>query len=459
MILCLKQQVVFLFFILLFSGCAFFSPDERELDPVGLPSTYNSIQNGTGKLDGWWRAFKSQELNHLVDTALDENFDIQVAWARLKQAQTEVVKSRAGLFPELDIGLEGSRTRTYADQDLISDSKSSSLQLAASYESDLWSKISSRHRANRLSARAAFEDMHTAKISLVGEVVSTWIDFVALRQEVEVLRKQIQLNNNLFQLQIKRFEKGMATALEVTQQKELLASSRSALPSLQARKRLALHELAFLLGRADPQSICIQQKHLPKPIPRPKTGIPVDLLAKRPDVRAAFLRLRSSDWEVSVAKANRLPSLSISAQMAFSSDNFQLAWGDWLTRLGANLTAPLFDAGYLQAEVHRTEAIVDEHLANYALTILEAVKEVRDALANEVAQKEKLSRLKEELDAAKQAREQARIRYLKGQSDYLNFLTQQRSVQSLERDLIAARADWLSYRVALYRALGAGWEE
>ncbi|MFP4034228.1 MAG: efflux transporter outer membrane subunit [Desulfovermiculus sp.] len=446
--------------IVLLSGCTAFSPPERRPSQlVELPSGYAWNANGTAPIKNWWQAFHSPELNRLVDTALDENLDIQSSWARLRQARAAAAKSRAGLFPSVQTSLEGSRSRTYQDYGLITDSKSSSLELAASYELDLWGKIRSGYTADSLSARAAYEDLRSAAISLTGEVVGAWVELLGKRQEIQVVRDQIRTNEKLLQLQATRFEKGMASALDVTQQQELLASSRSALPLLQAGERLALNRLALLLGQADAESVSIQSQSLPDPPPPPDTGIPADLLMARPDVRAAFSRLRASDWEVSVARADRLPSLSLSARSGLSSDSFTLAWGDWLTRLGANLSAPVFDAGSRQAEVDRAQAMAEERLAEYAATVLEAIKEVQDALANISGQQDQISMVNDELKAARQARNQASLRYLKGQSDYLNFITQERNVQGLQRDLVAARADLLSYQVALYRALGTGGPE
>ncbi|MDZ7760659.1 MAG: efflux transporter outer membrane subunit [Desulfovermiculus sp.] len=440
----------------LLSGCMAFAPPQRSAQPVEFPTAFAWNMNGTAPVEAWWEAFNSRELNRLVDTALDDNFDIRASWARLRQAQAVAAKSRAGLFPVVDTGLEGSRTRTYRDNDLLSDNKSASLDLAASFELDLWGRIRSGYTADQLSARSAHEDVRAAVISLTGEVVGTWVDLLASRQEMQVVKEQVQINEQLLRLQATRFENGMATALDVTQQQELVANSRSALPPLQARERVALNKLALLLGQADMQTVSIQEQSLPQPVSQPETGIPAELLMSRPDVRAAYYRLLSADWEVSVARADRLPSLSISARTAMSSDSFRLAWGDWLTRLGTNLSAPLFDAGARKAEVERTQAVVDERLADYSAAVLEAIKEVQDALANISGQENRIAELKDELRAAKQARSQARLRYLKGQSDYLNFITQQRSVQGLQRNLITARTDLLSSQIALYRALGGG---
>jgi NodT family efflux transporter outer membrane factor (OMF) lipoprotein len=417
--------------------------------------------NGTSPIDAWWHSFKSQELNRFIDTALGKNFNLRSSWARLAQARASARKSRAGLFPVLDFSLEGSRTRSYRDYDLAADSKSTSLDLAASYELDLWGRIRAGYVADQLSTLAAREDVRTTALSLTGEVVRAWVDLLAAREEMRVVQEQIQLNEHLLTLQVSRFENGMASALDVSQQQELVANSRSALPLLEAREKTALNQLALLLGQADPGSVEVHRHALPQPLAQPKTGIPSSLLMSRPDVRAAYYRLQSADWMVSIARADRLPSLSISARTAISNERFTLAWGNWLTRLGANLTGPVFDAGSRRAEVARTKAAAEERLAEYATTVLKAIKEVQDSLANIAGQKKRITRREQELKAAEQARDQARIRYIKGQSDYLNFITQQRSVQSLERNLIAAKADLLSSQIALYRALGGGtgWTE
>lgn len=452
----LRLSFLFALAIALISGCTALSPPQRSLQPIELPAGYALNMNGTAPIQTWWEALNSPELNRLVDKAFEDNLDIRSSWARLRQARAAAVKSRTGFFPAVDTGLEASRARTYRDYDLLTDTRSSSLDLAASFELDLWGRISSGYRADQLSARAAHEDIRAAAISLTGEVVNTWVELLAARQEMQVVQDQIRTNEKLLKIQTTRFENGMASALDITQQQELLANSRSALPPLQARERVALNKLTFLLGQSDVQSISIRQRELPQPVPQPKTGIPADLLMSRPDVRAAYYRLRSADFEVSVARADRLPSLSLSARSAISSDDFSLAWGDWLTRLGTNFSAPLFDAGARKAEVERTRAVVDERLAGYTATVLEAIREVQDALANISGQKDRIAGLEDELRAAQQARDQARLRYLKGQSDYLNFVTQQRSVQTLQRNLVAARADLLTFQVALYRALGGG---
>ena len=439
------------------SGCAGFSPQKPDI-PLDVSSSFLSSWNGTGALQAWWRSFHSDELNRLMDQALDRNMNVRSAWARLAQAQAVAEKTRAGLFPSLDLSGDVSRTRTYVHKELVSDSKSASLDLAASYELDLWGEIRSQEYADVASAQARAFDVQAAKVSLAGELSTAWIDLVALRQEIRLLQEQIETNTGVLRLQISRFENGADNALEVSQQQQTLAASRADLPALQAQEAVKLHQIALLAGTIDPDGLNIQTQTLPEPLPLPQVGLPARVLMARPDVQAAALRLRSAGWDVAQARAARLPRISLSTTAGLSSSTFNLVWGDWLTRLGANLSAPLFDAGLRRAEVQRALAVVDEQVAEYALTVLEAVQEVRNALTRERHQQETIQGLEKELQAARQARMQARLRYTNGQSGYVNVLLQQRSVQSLERQLLTARAELLLQRVALYRALGAGWE-
>ncbi|MFP4391634.1 MAG: efflux transporter outer membrane subunit [Desulfohalobiaceae bacterium] len=437
-------------------GCSPFAPQLPESDPVSLPEDFSLEYQGTQMVDNWWEAWQSPELNRLVQTALDENFDIRSAWARLRQARALAEQAGADAWPEANLQGSLERTRTYRDQDLVQDSESSSLGLQAAYELDLWGSIESKRQARKLEAQAEYEDVQAAAVSIAAEVAQAWLDVLALEQEKKVLQQQIKINQDLLSSQILRLEKGMGTALDVTRQRETLASSRADLPNLESQQRLAFHKLAVLTGRADPDELGLDSKELPDLMPRPQAGVPADLLRSRPDVRSAYMRLTSSGWDVAQAKASRLPQLNISARGTLSREELSLAWGDWLYRLGADLSAPIFDAGYLRAEVKRSLAKEQEQLAEYASVVLQAVREVQDALAREKGQQERISRLKEELQAARQARQQARLRYLKGQGDYLDFLTQLRSVQDLERRLVTAKAEQLEHRISLYRALGGG---
>jgi multidrug efflux system outer membrane protein len=191
--------------------------------------------------------------------------------------------------------------------------------------------------------------------------------------------------------------------------------------------------------------------------PFPAVGLPADLLANRPDVRAAGVRLQSAQWQVSAARANRLPALRLTADAQYGRSDLDLLFDTWLLSLAADLTAPIFDGGRRAAEVDRTRALVDENLWAYRRTVLTAVKEVEDAMVSEIRQREHIEGLKAVNATAQKGLEEAIGRYRNGLSDYLPVITQLLSFQDLERNLIVQQEQLIRYRIGLYRALGGGW--
>jgi outer membrane protein TolC len=224
---------------------------------------------------------------------------------------------------------------------------------------------------------------------------------------------------------------------------------------LQANERQLHNLLAVLSGRTAIEDL--GQETLPEIIPLPSTGVPADLLAARPDIQAAGLRLQSTDWVVSAARADRLPNLTISSRAAFSSGHLDLLFDNWIMSLAGSIAGPLFDAGQRSAEVDRTRAVAEEALADYARTVSEAIREVEDNLEAEMRQQEYIALLGDQLDATRVTLKDARLQYQNGQSNYLAYLTAWNSVQSLERQMAEETAARIKYRVALYRALGKHW--
>ena len=451
----------FMLVALLF-GCATFEPQERKKPPLEMPHSYELYHVGEPGIGPWWTVFDSAELNAFITEALSQNFDIQSVYARLRQAQAVAQQVGAQKLPNLNYELEGgkSRTQTKATEyapTLIAEQETWRAGLAASYEIDLWGRVRAEQRAEIVQAEAVREDLDAAAVSVAGEVILTWLDIIAERRKMVILNEQIRTNETLLELQELRFANGIASGLDVSQQKQALAAAKSEMPLLELSERILLSQLTLLLGRASSQDLQIQQDTLPGLIDMPSTGLPADLLASRPDVRAAGLRLRSADWEVSAARANRLPSLSLSASAAFSSGNVDLLFDNWVTSLSASLTGPLFDAGRRKAEVARTRAVAEERLADYAKTVAQAIKEVEDYLVAERYQQDYLILLTEQLNAARLTLKNASLQYQNGQSDYLSYLSAWNTIQSIERQMVAEEATLIKNRVGLYRAVGGSW--
>lgn len=450
--------------VALTSGCAAFTPVERPDAPLEIPLQYSLYGAETPGPDNWWKSFDSAELNRLVETALGANYDIQIAAAQLRQADAVARQAGAGLWPAVDAeagaGVTRQQSKTAAGAPAANaESQTWTAGLAASYEVDLWGRLRAGRTAEILNAQASEADLATARMTVAASVVETWVDLLSVRKQERILEKQIHTNQTLLELEKLRFANGQATALDVSQQREALAAAKAQMPSLRISEQQLLSSLAILLGKATQPDLEGESADLPTLLPLPSVGIPADLLAARPDVRAAGLRLKSADWSVAAARADRLPNITLSASAAFSSGSLDLLFDNWLLNLAGSVTGPVFDAGSRKAEVERARAEADEYLATYAQTVASAVHEVEDNLVSEKQQGLYIALLGEQLDAARTTLKDARLQYINGQGDYLSYLTAWSSVQDLERQLIAEQANQIKYRVALYRALGGAWTE
>lgn len=428
-----------------------------------MPRTFSLYPSGPERQERWWQEFNDGELNALIGEALSGSFTLKEAWARLNQAKALAVQSGASLYPGLSTTAGPSYKRqraknTSGNLTTIS-TKTYSLGLTTSYELDLWGRIRSEQEAKILDATATREDLNAAAMTLAAEVAENWINIISQRRQMQILNEQLGINTTYLELIELRFRKGMVSALDVYQQRQVVAQVRAQIPLVEEQEQILMHTLALLLGKPPRTALAISRSTLPEPFEIPKTGLPADLLATRPDVRAAGLKLRSMDWQVAAARANRLPTISLTASAAYQAPDINLLFHSWLTNLAANLTAPLFDGGRRAAEVDRLRAVADENLSAYRRTVYTAIKEVEDALITEEKRRRHIDALKAEIEAAGRALDEARERYLKGIDDYLPVLTQLLKVQSLDVDLIKRQAELLIARVALYRALGGTWAD
>jgi NodT family efflux transporter outer membrane factor (OMF) lipoprotein len=440
---------------LLLTSCAIYAPQERSNLNHEVPahfSLYSEQEPDSG--NRWWESFQSPELNRLIGEALTNSPSIEQAWARLAQAEAIAVKAGAARRPAL--GYEGAAA---ARRNSISDDTTETyvLGLNASYELDLWGRIKSETEAAALDLEASREDLNTAMITLSARVALNWMGIVSQRRQTELIEHQLNANQTSLELIELRFRKSLAGALDVYQQRQVVAATASRIPPARLREILILNELSALLGRADLQSLEIATGGLPDLGALPSIGIPADMLANRPDVRRAGLKLRAADWSVSAARANRLPTLRLTASGEYANSEFSDLFDDWFANLAGSLTGPIFDGGRRRAEVKRTRAVANERLAAYRETVINAIREVEDALVSEQKQHEYIAALDHRLQAAQHSYEEAINRYRNGLIEYTTVLIQLNTLQGIERDRIEAQFNLLRYRIDLYRALGGNW--
>ncbi len=447
------------------AGCSPFSPSMKSTDLVALPDRFvlfsdNGSLPGNALLpDKWWTAFHSRELDGFVQKALGANFDLQAAWARLRQTRATAIQAGSDLYPSLEAtgGYSHSRKKTdSSSRETTTDNNA--LGLSAGYEVDLWGRVEAKATSGALDVEASREDLNSAAMTVAGEVVGKWLQIQAQREKKRILQEQITSNETYLELIELRFCNSLATALDVYQQRESLARVRAQLPPVESSEQLLLHELAILLG-LPAGSVTVADAQLPRLADLPALGIPSDLLAKRPDIRGAGLKLHSAEWAVAAARADRLPSVTLGAGMDFSSAQLATLFENWMLTLAGSVVGPIFDGGHRKAEVEKTRGVVDERLADYKNTVYAAFKEVEDALSTEKWQKRYIQARHNQLEAARINLSEAALRYEQGLDDYLPVLTALISVQTLELSKVTDLTDLLLNRVALYRALGGSWTE
>ncbi|WP_411728355.1 efflux transporter outer membrane subunit [Methyloglobulus sp.] len=439
-------KAIFIVLILgLLSACSVTIKDFPA--PVTLPAKF-SASGQAKQSDRWWLAFNDTALNQLCGQALSDNFSLLAAFNRFEQARAIAKRSGAELIPQVNGGLLGSQAsaQSQRNNDLV-------LGLAASYELDLWGRIRSAVNAAKLDANAAEEDVFSAAISLTAEIATTWYRLIEQRQQLKLLDQQIEINRNNVTLVTVRFRGAQATAADVFQQQQLLESVIGSRYTVVSNIAVLENQLAVLVGKS-PRVITLPiVEEFPAVPPLPDTGLSLDLMQRRPDLRKAYFSVQAADQRIASAIADRFPKLSLSASVEANSPDLQSLLNNWLATVAGNLVLPIIDGRRRVAEVERNRAVSAEAFNNYAALLLNVVKEVENALVQERQQRLLVANLERQVQLSTQASSMIRLRYINGAMDFLRVLSAVLSQQSLERNLLQARQQLIEYRINLYRAL------
>ncbi len=427
--------------------------------PGDFPQAYSLYSHdetlsGVGETGFWWESFKSSELNRLMQLALTENFSVLTALSRIEQARYKALKAESWLYPELGGGA-GVGTQKLKSKNLDSVSTDEwSLGLNASYEVDLWGRVRAVRTSENERFAATREDFKAACLSVSGALAGTWVSLIENRKHQDLLEQQIALQKKLLQIIVLRFPLAKATALDIYQQQQVVEKLQGSLIPVVNNQEILMRRLALLCGRTRLDKKLLQSRQFPFVNELPAVGLPADLLAARPDIRAAGLRLQATEWEVVAARADRLPALRLTASGSTFGDDAGSILDNWIYNLAANLAGPIFDGGRRRAEVERVRAVVDERLQNYREVVVNAVIEVEDALTLEQDAVATLKSIQKQRTLAGQTLREARRRYLYGSGDFLNVLKEELNSLQLDHDIITQESKILSARINLNIALG-----
>jgi NodT family efflux transporter outer membrane factor (OMF) lipoprotein len=402
----------------------------------------------------WWRGFGSEELNSLIAATQGGNLNVAAAEARIVQADARVREVGSALLPTVSIGGDTNlRTGSNATPTGIS--------LGASYEFDFWGRNRSLLRGAEASNRATRADRETVALTAVSATASTYFQLLSLRERLEISRLNLENAQAVLSVTEARVRNGIASPLELAQQRQTIAGQQAQIPQLEQQELETRAALALLLGRP-PEGFDVTARDLASiEAPGVAPGLPSELLVRRPDVVTAEANLEGANANLAVARAALLPSISLTASGGISTGTLSglVTNPIYTAGIGLSIAQAIFDAGRREAVTDEARAREQELLLSYRGTVINAFSEVETTLGSIANLDEQVMFQTEQVIQSETAFTIAQARYREGVDDFLVVLDTQRSLYSARDQLQQTRLGQLLSLVALYKALGGGWED
>ena len=456
------------------AGCSV-GPDYKE-PGLAVPGVWNEAQQKGVEvrpleLVRWWTAFDDPLLNSLVDRAVQSNLDLRVAEARIRESRASRAVVAAGQWPTL--GTYGSYTRS-RNSDTVLDvpqGSASSIKLErnffdtgfdANWEIDVFGGVRRSVEAADATIEATEYSRRDVLVSLLGDVARNYIDLRGAQRRLAVARANVKSQQDSLDLTRVRFDAGLASDLDVVRAEAQINATAAQIPVIESALKQAAYSLDLLLGLSPGALWSELEKemaipHLPAEV---KVGLPSDLLRRRPDIRLAERRLAAATAQIGSAVADLFPKFSLTGiyglQSISASDWFMGRSRYWA--IGPTITWPIFDAGRIRANIEIRNAQQEQALYQYEKTVLAAFGDVEKSLVNYAQEQVRYRSLNDAVAANRRAVEMANELYIRGLNDYLNVLDAQRALYLTETELALSEATMAANLVALYKALGGGWQ-
>ena len=450
----------------LLSGCV--TPTEAvfpsQVEAVASLPSYQNIfgleaLNSENSLHDTWQNIGGGEFSTLLNELLDQNLDLQQASARILQAEARRKQSKAGLFPQLSFSATNTVSRMpnlIGDPDTnISLARGSSIN----WDTDIFGAQRNEAQASTLRLDASELSKRDLERLLSGQIASQYVTAWVLHERIAITLSLIQSYRTTVELVDSRYRAGSssATALDLQIARQNLFSTLANLPNLEAQYTNTLISIDVLLGKPAGEIVLnfedIQSR---TQFELSILNTPAQLFSSRPDVAMAKLNYLAALADVDVAKARRLPSISLTGTLSSQGSSLEdiLDLDRLASSLAASIFVPIFQGGRLEAEVDRARAVATELSFKFAAIILQALAEVETALVNEMAARRSIEQLDISLQAAELSRKLARDRYISGQTSFLSVLETTRALNAARQDHIFAQERILRARIDLYVALG-----
>jgi NodT family efflux transporter outer membrane factor (OMF) lipoprotein len=407
----------------------------------------------------WWEQFQDPMLTSLIERAMQSNLDLKTARSRIRQARAALWFSEGGLWPSVDATATQSRRRasTGAKTEFYS------AGLDAAWELDIFGGQRRDIEASEAFVQAAVEDLRDVWVTLTAEIALNYISLRGFQQEIVILEQNLAAQQKTADLTRKRFTGGFVGALDVANAEVQVANTSAQLPLLELSAQQTIHNLGILLG-TDPSALTEELSpvtDIPFAPVQIAAGIPSDLLRRRPDIRSAEAQIHAATALIGVAEADLFPRFALTGSLGFQSQKADALfnWNNRIWSAGPSAGWNIFDAGRTRANIEAQKAAREQTLLAYQQIVLTALQEAEDAMISLVKEQEHRVALKKSVEASRRSVNLATQLYTEGETDFLNVLTAQRSLYSSEDALVNSNRTVSTNLVALYKALGGGWED
>jgi multidrug efflux system outer membrane protein len=439
--------------------------------PVDVPTAHRGIeQENAGKTEAasladqkWWELFQDQQLQQLIRTALEQNYDVRIAAARILEAQAQLGITRANQFPQANAGAASNVVRNPAQPVLpvATNGSATQLNLSAAWELDFWGKFRRATEAARANLLASEWAKQQVISTLVSNIATAYFQLRELDLELAISQETLTSRRDSLKLTQLLADHGATSLLDVRQAEQLVYTAAEQVPDLERRIQQQENLISTLLGK-NPDAVARGLKLTEQPhMPQVPAGLPSALLERRPDIRQAEEQLVAFNAQIGVAKAAYFPQITLTGDAGNQSPALSSLFTSpaGFFSFGGSLAQPLFAGGRIRSGVKLAEAQKEEAVLTYKKTIQLAFQDVADSLI--AYEKDQEFRQQQQLltNAAEDAAHLSDVRYKGGATSYLEVLTNQTNYFSAQLNLAQAQLNELDALVQLYRSLGGGWQQ
>jgi len=428
----------------------------KEIIPTSY-STSHIVAKQKKLTNDWWKDFKNEALNKIIEKSLKNNFTIKSAYNRLNQSKAIAKVGGSTRYPHVNGSLTGSRVDTKIKGFPSTNTNQFSVGLSVSYEIDFLGRQKNQVEALDYDVLSTKEDISIAMISIASQITSTWYQLYELHKHLIILSEQLKLKKKDSAFVKTQFKNGQIPINTLWQKQQVVLLGSDELLKIKSNISLLENSMSVLTGRA-PGSYHFKFVDGPHFLPLlPKIGIPLDLIQSRPDIRKAYFNLLAADKRIGVAIKDRFPKLSLSASGDSSEEKVSKLFQNWISSLAGNLLAPLIDGGRRKAQVIKEKASYRLLLNQYGDTVINAIREVEDAMILERSKTLLHKSILTQVELAKKMSLIARNKHLSNQINLTAYYLAKINYSDSMRRLWVSQRESIEIRINLYKALASTW--